>query len=141
MYSYQNIGSVQQHQHMRLRFVNAKIVSLGKTLCLHNIDLASFILRSTFQKPIITRERTNFQITFFKERVCIENNHTFFIALYCTNNLILLHYKLISSSLLWVTFGPMLQSQNVLVPQYYKTIRLCLSDEASIILFSMQTLM
>ena len=59
MYSYQNIGSVQQHQHMRLRLVNVKIVSLGKTLCLHNIDLTSFILKSTYQKPIIKRERTN----------------------------------------------------------------------------------
>ena len=72
MYSYQNIGSVQQHQHMRLRFVNAKIVSLGKTLCLHNIDLTSFILKSTYQKPIIKRERTN--ITSFKERVCVKNH-------------------------------------------------------------------
>ena len=74
MYSYQNIGSVQQHQHMRLRLVNAKIVSLGKTLCLHNIDLTSFILKSTYQKPIIKRERTN--ITSFKERVCIKNHFT-----------------------------------------------------------------
>ena len=57
---------------MRLRLVNAKIVSLGKTLCLHNIDLTSFILKSTYQKPIIKRERTN--ITSFKERVCIENH-------------------------------------------------------------------
>ena len=72
MYSYQNIGSVQQHQHMRLRLVNVKIVSLGKTLCLHNIDLTSFILKSTYQKPIIKRERTN--ITSFTERVCCKNH-------------------------------------------------------------------